>query len=373
VSRLYIEALGRTSFTADELAHWANMMRSGRATASSVARSFFFSDEMIRRNLNNDQYVRTLYRAILNRTGNNDEVAYWAGQLNSRQSRDQVFTAFVNSEEFNRFCNQSGLNSGTTPPTTPPPQGDITQFVTRLYTDALGRTQAPTAAEVNHWTNQIRTGRETGASVAGAFFTSDEMFLRGLSNEQYVRTLYLALMGRTPPANDLTYWRGRLDTGITRENVLASFLNSDEFDRVCRSFGITRGSFTPSPGSMVRIFVLQLYMDALGRTQVPSANEINHWTNQLTSGRDTGASVAYAFFFSTEMLNRNLSNTQYILTLYQALFGRTPPANDLAYWTGQLNNGNSRYNVFISFINSDEFNRVCNGIGIPRGSVPSQR
>ena len=65
VSRLYVEALGRTSYGANEINYWSNLLRTGRSTAASVVNSFFFSEEMIGRNLTNEQYVRAMYRAIM--------------------------------------------------------------------------------------------------------------------------------------------------------------------------------------------------------------------------------------------------------------------------------------------------------------------
>jgi N-acetylmuramoyl-L-alanine amidase len=70
------------------------------------------------------------------------------------------------------------------------------------------------------------------------------------------------------------------------------------------------------------------------------------------------------------MINRRLNNEQYARTLYQAIFNRNPAANETAYWARQLDNGVSRYNVFVGFVTSDEFRRLCNAYGIELGALP---
>jgi len=88
----------------------------------------------------------------------------------------------------------------------------------------------------------------------------------------------------------------------------------------------------------------------------------------LVNGVENGATLAYAFFSCDEMLRRNLSNDNYVRALYQALFGRTPAANEVTYWAGELNKGTTRYNLLTTFINSDEFGRVLSPLSISRGN-----
>jgi N-acetylmuramoyl-L-alanine amidase len=188
----------------------------------------------------------------------------------------------------------------------------------------------------------------------------------------------VAVLGRTPAQFEVAYWAGLLSAGHTRASLVSSFTDSPEFGRLVSGMGgggttapplqNTQQTANPPAGDSFRTFSTHLYVGVLGRQ--PAENEINYWANRLRNGVETGSSIAYFFFFSPEMTNRGLNNEQYARTLYQALFNRIPADNETAYWTRQLNNGISRYNVFVSFITSEEFIRLCSSYGIQLGTVP---
>jgi hypothetical protein len=100
-------------------------------------------------------------------------------------------------------------------------------FVERLYTLVLNRSSDPGGFQA--WTTSLRSGRVTGAQAAHGFVFSNEMINRGLSNEHFVEILYLTLFGRTSDLGGKTHWLGRLNAGLPREDVFASFVNSNEF------------------------------------------------------------------------------------------------------------------------------------------------
>jgi len=240
----------------------------------------------------------------------------------------------------------------------------IGQFVARLYTRVLGRNYDQTGLQ--YWTNVLRTGG-TGANVAHGFFFSREFIDRNVSNDEFVNTLYMAFLDRAADVDGFAYWTNQLNAGLPREDVFAGFVNSVEFGQLCREAGIVRGTFTPPAGGLIRVFVTRLYRTTLQRE--PDTVGLNSWTNQLVSGRSTGAQVAYGFVFSNEMNNRNLTNAQFITILYNSLLGREVDTYGFNYWMGQLSNGMSRRNVFIGFVMSAEFDQICRAHGIVRGTI----
>lgn len=132
---------------------------------------------------------------------------------------------------------------------------------------------------------------------------------------------------------------------------------------------ISTYDITLTPEEKTAEFVKRMYDIALGR----SADEagLNYWTNELINGTKDGATVAKGFIFSKEMNNKNLTNEQFVITMYQTFFNRTPAANDSgrAFWINLLNNGVSRYYVFKGFCQSAEFQAVCDEYQIKRGNV----
>jgi hypothetical protein len=90
---------------------------------------------------------------------------------------------------------------------------------------------------------------------------------------------------------------------------------------------------------------------------------------QLTGGRNNGANVAYGFFMSQEMVNRNLSTEDFVEVLYNVMMNRASDAGGKAYWVNALDNGVSRIGVLRGFAESAEFTRICGDYGINRGSL----
>jgi len=242
----------------------------------------------------------------------------------------------------------------------------IEQFVVRLYEYILRRNYD--VSGLYFWSNELREGRRTGASVAHSFFFSPEFRNRNYSNEEFVELLYRALMGRDSDPGGRAFWLGRLNAGLPRVDVFASFIRSWEFGQFCELAGIERGEFNSPPGGMARVFVTRMYRTALQRE--PDIGGLDHWTNQFVYGNATGAAVAYSFIFSREMYNRNLTDRQFVEILYNALMGRNSDQGGMEFWLNRLQGDFTRHCIFVSFVSSDEFGRICSEHGITRGTPP---
>jgi len=239
----------------------------------------------------------------------------------------------------------------------------IGEFTTRLYREVLGR--APDAGGLHYWASRLRNGTVTGASAAQGFFLSAEYRNRKESDADFVIRLYKTLLNRNPDKGGETYWLGRLDTGLPRENIFGGFVNSAEFTRLCGEYGITRGTYKAPAGGMARVFATRLYREALGRN--PDAGGLDYWHKKLKSGT-SGSSVARGFIFSKEVANRGLTDTneKFVEMLYKTMLGRPSDAGGRAYWLGRLENGSTRRQVFNGFANSKEFTQLCKSHGIKR-------
>ncbi len=114
-------------------------------------------------------------------------------------------------------------------------------------------------------------------------------------------------------------------------------------------------------------FVIRLYQQCLNRD--PDSEGLNYWKNQLLSKVNTGAGLSYSFIFSTEFIARNVSDDVFIDIMYRTFFDRVGDSGGKAYWMDKLANGISRLYVLSCFVNSAEFNIVCNNYGINRGNI----
>lgn len=115
----------------------------------------------------------------------------------------------------------------------------------------------------------------------------------------------------------------------------------------------------------VDAFVTRIYDYVLDRT--PSADEINAWAGQLMNHNDCGANVGYGFVFSSECINRNLTNEEFVEILYNTFLNRASDEGGKSAWVSQLDAGVGREKVFSGFALSTEFNLLCSSYGIEAG------
>lgn len=103
VERLYTDALGR-EFDPAGRAYWVSLILDGNYSGSKVADSFLTSAEFAGRNLNDEQFVRTLYKVFFNRTASVAEVTNWTEALEDGATRSDVIHGFTGSSEWSRMC-----------------------------------------------------------------------------------------------------------------------------------------------------------------------------------------------------------------------------------------------------------------------------
>ena len=240
-------------------------------------------------------------------------------------------------------------------------------FVERLYTYILNR--PADANGLKSWTNVLVSGKEQGAKVAQGFIQSPEFLKRNLSDTEYIKILYKTFLNREADAAGLKAWQNVLNDGLSRMHVFKGFAESDEFTRICQSYGIIRGNASlTAPRDQnegVTKFVVRCYRKCLGREA--DENGLNNWCTEIISGKCTAKEAAYGFFFSDEFQKKNLTNTEYVKTLYQVMMNREADTSGLNAWVKVLEKGKSRAAVFNDFGNSDEFQKICAQYGIKSG------
>lgn len=264
--------------------------------------------------------------------------------------------------------NNSGNDSGT----------KIEQFVTRLYDVCLDRD--PDEGGMNDWVNRLSNGTETGTSAAYGFIFSQEFQNRNFCNNDYVKQLYRAFMGREYDSDGLAGWVNGLESGMTREEVFNGFAQSAEFGNLCNEYGISLGNgiAIPQYGTVpkgkcsvcgatdgVTAFVTRLYNVCLDRQ--PEEAGLKDWTDNLWAHTKSGKDVAFGFIFSQEFTNKGLSDEDYVEYLYRAFFDRASDAGGKSDWLNRMHReGYSRLDVFNGFVGSAEFDNLCKKYGITR-------
>lgn len=246
-------------------------------------------------------------------------------------------------------------------------RAQVEAYVTRLYRLCLGREPEPEG--LKDWTDRMCSGRTTGADAARGFFFSEEFRLMNLSNDEYVERLYNVMMGRGSDWAGKTDWLYKLENGVGRMGVFKGFADSAEFDMICNSYGIKRGTVPlealegrdRNPG--LTTFVSRMYTKALGRAY--DIDGLNDWCNRICDKKWTVTDMATTGFFeSPEYLNMRHTNSEYVKVLYRTFFDREYDQEGYAYWLQKLNSGVSRREVLRGFAESQEFAQLMRSYGL---------
>ena len=248
VKRMYRITFGRDPDAAG-FDHWCSLLTNRQITAGGVAYQFVFSQEfknkMRDENMTLEQYIRYHYLLLMDREPDSVGLPFWIDYMgtdwNTDTKKTQLFTGFVNSDEFSNICRDFGIFQGYYDGGHTPDQNtNVAKFVERLYNIVLGRESEN--AGLFHWSKILLNGSMDGAAVGYEFVFSQEFKNLNLSNEQFVTCLYRAFLDREPDADGLKHWMDLLSAGAPRDAIFGGFVHSQEFTNICSAFGIVRGT-----------------------------------------------------------------------------------------------------------------------------------
>lgn len=206
VERQHRDLIGRPPTTA-ESASWIAKLEAGTATRAQLVDGLRRSSE----NTTNVDPTARLYRAFLGRAPDAGGLKYW---INRKRSGAWTLTkmadSFATSNEFKRKY------------------GTLTnrRFVTRIYTDVLGRTADPSG--VDYWTGKLDRRERTRGGVMVGFSESNE-YKRKQAQNTDVAVAYILLLDRVPTADETTAWVDRQVAGIPHPTLLEDVLASTAY------------------------------------------------------------------------------------------------------------------------------------------------
>jgi hypothetical protein len=212
---------------------------------------------------------------------------------------------------------------------------NITNTTTNT-TSVLSNTSYPTYNVNNTWANNLVTGAITGSAPTLAKNSFDYKFYNLGGGRYGVQEKGSSKIDEITGASSLKF----ADQTLTPANDVAATFNQ------------VKGKDDVSG------VVFRLYNAAFSR--LPDANGLQNWINGNASGGMTYASSAQSFSESQEFKNRygsNVTDTQFITTLYNNVLGRSPDAGGLSHYQSLLAGGRSRGALLLDFSESPE-NRV---------------
>ena len=239
-------------------------------------------------------------------------------------------------------------------------------FVYRLYNVAL--TRDAEEAGLTNWNNKLQSKTQTAAEVAQGIFFSEEFQNHEYSDVQYVKLLYRTMFGREADESGLKGWIEKLNSGMSREYVFRGFAESQEFENLCKSYNIERGTVTLSQyrdkNEGATGYVARLYTKMLGRKYEETG--IEYWCKEYLTGKVTIENIATnGFLHSQEFTNLNLSNEEFVIRMYQTFLNREPDMAGYKDWVGKLNSGEkTRDDLVYGFSLSQEFANLKKSYGL---------
>ncbi|MDI6619869.1 MAG: DUF4214 domain-containing protein [Clostridiales bacterium] len=349
---------------------WFKMLSSHESTGAGLIKALLDSPEF-NNNISNSQYISVLYHALFGRSPDSGGQAFHLQLMDEKDySRLRILHDMVSSDEFKLFCGKYDILPGNIALTDPiDTRPDLVVFITNFYKSALNRN--PDGGGLISYVNGLANKKIDGANLAKAFIFSKEFKSLNYDDNTFVRKLYNSLFNRNPNSSELSGWTSLLSKGHTRYNILANFVNSDEYKKICNKYNIPKGNIVLTDPVDARpelnSFIFNVYSSALNRKA--DGEGLHHYVLNLANGKFSGATVATSFINSPEFTNKNLGDSDYIKVLYSAFLQRQPDAGGLTSWSNNILDGYSKHYVLAGIINSQEFSKVCNKYNIIQGRI----
>lgn len=250
VARIYTCALER-DYDEDGLLFWCAQLEGQQSTGLEVFKRITECPEFTDKNLNNEEYLKVLYKVFFDREPDQTGFEYWYYDLEEGLlSKDDVLLSFASSPEWQEICSRYGIIPGGKVSSSSVVKTGIEGFVERLYLGCLGREADEDG--LKYWADNLSSGNITGKQAAYGFFTSPEFLIEAsqIDDVKLVMRFYDVFLGRLPDTAGETFWLSSIADSQNPVAVLFNgFSDSPEFEGLCEQNGIT-------PGDSVRIPII---------------------------------------------------------------------------------------------------------------------
>lgn len=370
VDFMYNSILGRKS---DEsgLKGWTEKIFSGEVSLYDAVYSFYNSKEFRGKDLSDEDYVNNVFSVILRREPTSEELSDCCECLGAGIARNALLRKIMLSDELSSTVSEAGFeNVGFSPVTELESQYPKQAQVARNYYESiLGR--EPSDVELDSWINKFVYNHAQCADVLHSFYNSVEFTSRKLSDEDYVKNLFISILGRMPSQEEIDWKMQFLDMGVSRNYILRSVVMTEEFLSVCNSAEVGAGTFTlddvRDENPYTTQFVAGLYRNFLGREF--DENGLKNWVYDIRYLGWTASDVVSKFTDSKEFNSKIDDDNDYVATLYRGILGREPSDEEVSKWVGVIGDGYSRKYVLSCLIKFQEFADLCSKGNIRTGSI----
>ena len=227
------EYLFQREYDEEGFNYWVNEIKNGK-TAAYVAKYFFLNSKEIKEsNLSDEDFIRKIYKALLNRDVEKEGLEYWLKELGEKGvPRTELFNYVIFSEEFQNLCNNKYH-------ITPFNEDDkLEAFVERFYSFVLQREVDPEGE--SYWVEQLKNKLKTASDIAMDFFNSEEFLNKNVDDETFVNIAYRTLLNRESEKEGRSFWERKLKEDMDRNSLIKEFINSPEFSNLAKEYDIEK-------------------------------------------------------------------------------------------------------------------------------------
>ncbi len=320
VLHMYDKVLGRRP-EENGLKYWYENIVNDKKTGADVAADFFNSPEYKGRGCIDDTFIEHLYETMLNRDSDVKGKQYWMHILEMGVSRDYLLNRFVESDEYNRRCQERGIEVGTYVLTQPRDLNlNITKYITHFYRTVLGRNGEE--AGLNEWTGGLLSQRYNGAAILKSFFFSNEYLKKNKSDDLYIDDLYSAAFSRQADSVGKTYWLKVFDDNLSRHYPAAGFNDSGEYKNLLNGYGVDEGEYlwleARDQNRTVTAYMNRMIVEGTGRKS--DSKSLNQDLCELYQGKMSALDLVVKYMQAEEF--SSLDEKNYVKKASQLILGR---------------------------------------------------
>ncbi len=273
-------------------------------------------------------------------------------EANVTEYTDENLTSNTEYEYTVKAVNEYGESKGVSVKVTTA-LDPVETYVMYLYHTVLDR--EPEKEGLLYWTKRLKEG-DSAASVAKGFFViTHELQSKNLSNEDYIKKIFVTLYQREPLPGELAYWTKLLDEeALNRNLIFDKLVYTNEFIKLAKSYNLKPFD----EDEMLYSRIESLYYLILGRKA--SYGEVMYWVSSIKEGAISYEDIVRSFFNSKEFKDKNVSDIDFIKAAYRSILNREPESAGFRYWQHRLQEGMSREELIDYIFSSPEYQFISN-------------
>ncbi len=231
------EALLKEEADEKELQKWIEDIENGLSLADIIDK-MIKSEEFFPVFQNDSEYIKSIYKAVFQKEIDDETFQELYEKISSTKlSKEGLLYYLAKKRSFEDMLKADTAFSSIFFNSSKKEEIEkLTAFVKRMYTTALGRDAEP--GGLNYWELMLSAGKKSPQEIAVFFFTSEEFQNQNLTDEEFLDRLYQTVLDRKADEEGYEYWLNKMEEGMSREDIIKSFIDSKEFQNILKEYGL---------------------------------------------------------------------------------------------------------------------------------------